>query len=453
VGTGSYAAVAAQQPFGLVALRFRGIKYWWAGLGLAVLVALYAAPIGASFRQPSLPATTTPLPSLTLPAVGFPLFKAAKLHRLAPLPPLTHHASTAAAATRQAAQPVTQRTQPLTVPVVTDVHAQAPRGATTKSNATPKDPFVNVPVVSDNIGSPVSLAASAPAAPAAAAPPAATAPTDTTGADQTQTQTDDGGMGWFTVDSTTDTSPTTADTPPDPAQEQVTATIGSSDTGTLGAGDSTAATTEQTVTADTGSADVVSATTSSDPGTPEIAPAGTTSDSGGAAGNTSSDPNIQGATGGATAGGTSSGDTTGTTASDTAANQSDGASAAGTSADLPSSDPAATPGSGPSPPAEWSTATSGSTPHTISLRLNGSNLELTADGTLSSRPLAEVSSVSIVGTPDVNDTLTVDLSGGAILVPISFDGGAAGYDTLIVTGSTPAPRAMWSSRRRSATTT
>src|SRR5436853_7680 len=52
VGTGSYAAVAAEQPFGLVALRFRGVRYWWAGLGLAVLGPLYAAPSRSQRRRP-----------------------------------------------------------------------------------------------------------------------------------------------------------------------------------------------------------------------------------------------------------------------------------------------------------------------------------------------------------------------------------------------------------------
>ena len=70
------------------------------------------------------------------------------------------------------------------------------------------------------------------------------------------------------------------------------------------------------------------------------------------------------------------------------------------------------------------------------MRVNGTNLELSIDGTVSSRPLDSVSSVSITGAADVNDTLTVDLSGGAITVPISFDGGSAGYDTLVITGST-----------------
>ena len=74
--------------------------------------------------------------------------------------------------------------------------------------------------------------------------------------------------------------------------------------------------------------------------------------------------------------------------------------------------------------------------HAITLGLSGSDLQISVNGvSLGSRPLSEVSGVSITGVPDLNDTLTVDLSGGAIPVPIFFDGGAGGYDTLVISGS------------------
>ena len=81
----------------------------------------------------------------------------------------------------------------------------------------------------------------------------------------------------------------------------------------------------------------------------------------------------------------------------------------------------------------------------LTLRADGPNVELldTATGAvLQSRLLAATRGVSIHGLPgQVDDTLTVDLSGGPLALPdgIIFDGGAGGYDTLAVTGGDPAP--------------
>ena len=82
--------MAAAQPYGLTALRFRGIRYWWAGIGLAVLGLLYVGPIAAALQQPSLPTqtATVPLPGLSIPAISFPLFKTPNVHAVAPLAPV-----------------------------------------------------------------------------------------------------------------------------------------------------------------------------------------------------------------------------------------------------------------------------------------------------------------------------------------------------------------------------
>src|SRR3954452_10905371 len=100
VGVGNgYAAVAAANPYGFVALRSRGVKYYWAGLGLVVLVALYAAPIAVVFRQAAIPAPTTPLHNLAVPNFAVPLLRVPKLHAVAPIPALPKsHAQTATAA-------------------------------------------------------------------------------------------------------------------------------------------------------------------------------------------------------------------------------------------------------------------------------------------------------------------------------------------------------------------
>src|SRR6185437_10029649 len=155
------------------------------------------------------------------------------------------------------------------VPVVSDVHAQAPRAPKTSKGAT-KDPFANVPVVSDNVGTPGALAATTPpvqapaqpASPAAPSTPPATPAGDSSTTDPAQPQsaaTDvySGGNRWFSEnDSPGDTS---SSTPPDPAQQQVTATIGSSDTGTLDS--TTADATQQQTTGTTGSTGTIASDT------------------------------------------------------------------------------------------------------------------------------------------------------------------------------------------------
>src|SRR4051812_5700963 len=83
--TGSYASVAAAQPWGLTALRFRGVRYWWAGLGVLVLGLMYLVPIAAAFRQPAVSTQSSdPLPALEVPSFSFPLFRVPTVHRLKP---------------------------------------------------------------------------------------------------------------------------------------------------------------------------------------------------------------------------------------------------------------------------------------------------------------------------------------------------------------------------------
>ncbi|MDX6465891.1 MAG: large repetitive protein, partial [Gaiellaceae bacterium] len=175
--SGSYAAVADANPYGLVALRSRGIKYWWAGIGLLVFAVAYVAPVVAAYRQPAAPPKTTPLPALSLPDIAVPLLRVPKLHALPGLPPVQH----AAAQQRRAVPtqiPAARTAVRRRVPVVSDTHAQiAPAPKT--SSAAPADPFANAPVVSDDIGNPVALPASAaaPAPPVATTDPATPAPT------------------------------------------------------------------------------------------------------------------------------------------------------------------------------------------------------------------------------------------------------------------------------------
>ncbi|MBT4500668.1 MAG: LEPR-XLL domain-containing protein, partial [Gemmatimonadetes bacterium] len=73
----------------------------------------------------------------------------------------------------------------------------------------------------------------------------------------------------------------------------------------------------------------------------------------------------------------------------------------------------------------------------LELRLNGENLEIVDNRTgalLAGRSLGETSEIIIHGVDDLDDTLTVDFSGGLIEAPITFHGGAAGYDSLVMNG-------------------
>src|SRR5207247_7741329 len=104
-----------------------------------------------------------------------------------------------------------------------------------------------------------------------------------------------------------------------------------------------------------------------------------------------------------------------------------------TEAEAASLDPASGPGGGLSPPVLVIDATDPAS-HTISLGVSGSELTITVNGSSSSQALDSLSGISITGAADYDDTLTVDLTGGDILVPITFDGGAGGYDTLAIHG-------------------
>lgn len=64
------------------------------------------------------------------------------------------------------------------------------------------------------------------------------------------------------------------------------------------------------------------------------------------------------------------------------------------------------------------------------------NLQITDDtgAILAASPLLSTDSVCIYGQTNVDDTLTVDLTDGAIPVPIAYNGGAGGFDTLVIQG-------------------
>jgi hypothetical protein len=76
-------------------------------------------------------------------------------------------------------------------------------------------------------------------------------------------------------------------------------------------------------------------------------------------------------------------------------------------------------------------------PSEYTLLLDGGNFEITDDrtgGLLASKAVAGTSEIVINGVEGLDDTLTVDFNYGLIEVPVTFHGGEAGFDTLIIEG-------------------
>ncbi len=95
-------------------------------------------------------------------------------------------------------------------------------------------------------------------------------------------------------------------------------------------------------------------------------------------------------------------------------------------------------------------------PIQITLRVSGTQLELIDSKTgdeLASAPLATTSEVDVTGVAHSVTTFTVDFSGGAIPLPINYDGGSGGDNTLIIQGGQFAGTSYSSSGPHSGTIT
>ena len=101
------------------------------------------------------------------------------------------------------------------------------------------------------------------------------------------------------------------------------------------------------------------------------------------------------------------------------------------------------------PPAEdlsasvWTIDLTDPSAHQISLGVVGTDLVLTVNGITATRALQLVSSVLITGAADLDDTLTLL---GPIGVPVTFDGGDRGFDSLAIEGSYDARRRLDAAR-------
>ena len=463
----------------MTALRFRGIRYWWAGIGISVLAFLYVGPIAAALRQPSFVGSTTPLAALTVPNAALPLLRVPKVHRLAPLPPL--HAAKAARATPGASPTVVRHR----VPVVTDSYSLVGTATGIARTNTPVDLFQSTPAVSDTVGTVVQLPAvkapaAAPPAPAPAAPADTSTPaTQTPGGDATPASSTASDQPRFlAVEDNPAPAPADAS-----AGTQIsssgTSTITSPQTGAVSAGTSGAITAaisppvETAVVGGSGSSSVslpsgsttstvTTSTTSTSTGadgsssvtapvtTSATEPTGTQLSSSSQSGQPGNGPGAGSSTGIAGVTGTGSCDSAGSGVASTPATQTDGATTAPAGTDCTTPDPNANTASGVSPPpapatdlpaaapASLTLTASGSGAHTISAAFDGTNVVVTIDGIAQSVSPASLASLTVVGG-DGNDSFTIDASLASAGIPVTFDGGS-GADTLYG----PAVDSTWS---------
>ena len=194
---------------------------------------------------------------------------------------------------------------------------------------------------------------------------------------------------------------------------------------------SATATSGSTTSSTSGSDGSTSAPTSSDP-------AAVTTDSTTGTQATSTLSNTDVSTTGAGTNGASSSSSGSSTSGTTSTTPTDSSDTTTTpvGADSTSPDPTANTASGLSPPAPapWTISLSDGSTHTISVAADATNVSVTVDGLTTSRPLAQVSSLSITSGAG-NDSFTI----GAISIPVSLDGGD-GTDTL----NGPAADSSWS---------
>jgi hypothetical protein len=367
------------------------VRYWWAGLGLTVLVLLYAAPIAAVFRQPVLPERTSPLPALSLPMVGLPMFAVPKVRPVPAVPPSTHHVTPKRV--RESTSTTTPRhrtVKRVRVPVVTDRHSQL--APTTKQRREPADPFANVEVVDDGIGTPIALPATSgaaavpesvpapPAAPAAEPAPAEPVPA-TEPVDGSPTSPRSGvDLQWFSTQG--DDAPADSSAAPAVSAEQTpvheteatateTAAPATETTATATATTETAATT--TEAGSTKAAETATADTASDVQAPvqvETTKAETTKASGGSQVHAPLVP----------------------------------ASQASASSDTDE--------------AAWTIAPESKAKHLFLVSATATQAVVAVDGIHASRALGKLVRIAIVGG-DLEDTLTIDASLVTIAVPVS----------------------------------
>ena len=174
-------SAVAMEPLSLIGLRQRAIGSAIALFGLFALLTLYVSPMVVALRVPAVVSAPPALPTLRVPVLPIPTLAEPKLAAPAAAAPAATRVSPAPTAPRREQPATTRRAAPQAAPTVTVPVETNQYGITAQPKAQGaaggKDPFENVPVVDDAIGTPVPALPAAPAgaAPVSAAPTAAPA--------------------------------------------------------------------------------------------------------------------------------------------------------------------------------------------------------------------------------------------------------------------------------------
>src|SRR5439155_7380270 len=222
-----------------------------------------------------------------------------------------------------------------------------------------------------------------------------------------------GGLSWFSVNGDQTGSASTA------TAETIVVGTGTTDTSSVTAPETTAP------------ADLASTSTSASSTDTSVIPSGTTSEV------TASAPTAASGSNASAEQAATTSDATTAPAPETTVGSDDAAlvSAAG----APVSDGARAP---PGKTAAWNIKLANGAPHTVSVAVAGAQLQLTIDTITTSRPVADVTSLSVTGG-DENDSFTVDGSVAAAGIPVTLDGGSGddvyalgdNFGTVTVVGS------------------
>src|SRR5580765_4587975 len=403
--------------------------------GLISLLFLNVAPLARALTQPASPIKL--LHPLSPAFFEFPALKIPRVNHVSQAAPPIPQIVPGLRGSRQAGRTATRSAAPVTVPVVTNSY-------TTRAVPSRPKPQPQLPTYEDSVGAPP------PAMPTVAqaqavTPPSAPAPDTATPSTSEQATAADNADGWAPAYSeqapqqTAQQSPArrwlsstsqpisesaSASQPAEPAL-QPDATLVTTTTATPTVADPPAPSSTDATNASV----VVSGTVTGN--APDVSNAAGGSQDGSALTQQAPDQAIASvsqttvASGGAPAG--TPGDGSALPAVDSSTSAAGGSSVADPSGAHVTNDARG-------PPGELVVDATDDAPHVITLGVDGLNLNVTINGVTQTTAIASITAVTITGAPDQNDTLTVDLSGGPISAPISYDGGARGYDTLVISG-------------------
>ena len=410
---------------------------WLVALGAFSLAISYVVPVAATLAAGT-GATISPLRELAAPTLEFPALSIPTVTphtESVPPAPTMHHLASAQSGVSSAGAGTSSGSGRQSLPIVTSAYTTRPAPRQAKSND------ANLPVYEDSIGTIPAMPVIAGASDAQVTAPADAAPAGST----TTTTAAASNDGWAPASS----APTTTQSP------QPRRWLSASHAGSIassGGGAADASTIEESAPDLTEQVTPV-ATTIDTPSAPTTSDASTASDVVSESSVTPDAPSVSSETSGSqdgsavsqqapdqaqislssSASGSTDTPTGGADASSALAATDENTSVAPPAAEA---EPTGTEisNSARGPPEELVVDATDDAEHTISLGSDGSTITVTVNGVTESHALADVSSVKVVGAADRDDTLSVNLQALPTDLRISYDGGARGFDTLVIAG-------------------